>query len=780
MIVSWWPVILCDILGSLSCLVLVAACFLVCRDWSRRQPDDVFRQYMLLLTSALVFFAISRSVGHLVKQLLVLNGLSTAWQALSPFSGAINSAVFVVIFAFGIYFHHFRRIYQEMSRYRNHLEQMVEERTAELEDANARLEEEVTERRRMEISLRETNITLENIFNSSNPICITDLEFRIIDANRAYREIWPKTTHGPELCHQNRPGPACHTERCPLQQILGGRRQVVCEMQKESAEERPRHFIVTARPFLDADGQLVGIVETFQEITRRKEAETQLAAERERLAVTLASIGDGVIATDTDGRVALINPTAERLTGWPAAEAMGRPLTEIFRIVHEITEEPVPNPVDQVLATGEMAELANHTVLIDRQGQRRHIADSGAPIRDPEGKIIGVVLVFRDVTEKLHMERELQKMEKLESIGLLAGGIAHDFNNILAAILGNLELAARLVGPEDKLRSLLDSARTATLQAKELTGQLLTFAKGGAPVKKAASLADIIRDSATFVLHGGNVSLELDIPDDLWLVEVDSGQISQVIQNLVINARDAMPEGGTITISCANLKSLAGEEPATTADGPHVRVTIQDTGCGIPADILDRIYEPYFTTKESGNGLGLAIAHSIVTRHGGQLTVESTPGVGTTFHVYLPAAPTVVMASNTPAATGRAARGRRILVMDDEALVRKVTAALLTDLGHTVVTARDGAEAIRLFEENLASGTPFDLVIMDLTVPGGMGGKQAADEILARAPKAKLVVASGYSTDPVLAEPEKYGFQAALVKPYLLTDLEEVLARLLG
>ncbi len=781
MILSWWPIVLCDILGSLACLGLAAACLLVCRDWSRQQPENVFRQYMLLLTAALVFFAVSRSVGHLVKQLLVLNGLTATWHLLSPFSGAINTAVFVVIFAFGIYFQQFRQIYHKMSQYHDHLERMVEERTAKLEEVNARLEDEIDERKRIEEALRETNTTLENIFNSSNPICITDLEYRLVDANRAYLEIWPLTAeNGPQLCYENRPGSSCQTERCPLRQIREGRREVVCEMQKAAPNGTVRYFIVTARPFLDPDGRLEGIVETFQDITRRKEAEIQLAAERERLAVTLASIGDGVIATDTDGRVTLVNPTAEQLTGWPAGEAVGRPLAEVFTIVHEHSGEPVANPVDQVLATGRVAELANHTVLVSRTGQRRQIADSGAPIRDPEGKIIGVVLVFRDVTEKLLLEREMQKMEKLESIGLLAGGIAHDYNNLLAAILGNIELAARLATTqEDRILDLLENARLATLRARELTGQLLTFAKGGAPVKKTAALGDILRDSAEFVLHGGNVGLQLDIPGDLWLVEVDSGQISQVIQNLVLNARDAMPDGGTVTIRCANLPSPAEAGiPAPNPTEPHVQVTVRDTGCGMPPEILDRIFEPYFTTKESGNGLGLAIVHSIVTRHEGLVTVESKEGEGTSFHLYLPAACDREQGPDSPPAPAKAPPGRRILLMDDEALVRKVSAAMLTELGHTVVTARDGGEAVRRFEEHQAAGTPFDLVIMDLTVPGGMGGKQAAQEILARAPKAKLVVASGYSNDPVLAEPEKHGFMAALVKPYLLADLEAVLAML--
>lgn len=781
MILSWWPVVICDIAGAVVTLVLAFASLRAARQWMSRRPDDVFRQYIFLLTIAIVFFAVSRSFGHLVKQLLLLGNMPGIWRAIAPVSGSVNSAVFVVIFAFGIYFHRFRTVHEELDQHKHHLEQLVEERTLELEQINFKLEEEIGERRHIEKQLLESRATLENIFNSSVPTCITSLDFTLMHANQAYLEIWPFTEkQGGIKCYENRPGPNCHTGKCSLRQVVNGQQEIVSsEMAKELPGKGLRHYLVTARPFRDAQGKLVGIIQNFQDITPRKMAERTLAAERERLAITLNSIGDGVICTDTDGRVTLFNSMAEKLTGWTSVEAIGRPLEEIFRLVNIRTGLPCENPVDKVLTTGNVVGLADHSLLVGRDGEKRQIADSGAPIRDHDGAIIGVVLVFRDITRQLQMEKELQKIQKLESIGVLAGGIAHDFNNLLVAIIGNLSLTEPLVEGDSKARELVHNAKAASLRAKELTCQLLTFAKGGAPVKKTSSLADVIRESVGFVLHGEKVNCIFQIPDDLWLVEIDQGQISQVMQNLVINARDAMPDGGTITISCVNLEEITGENLPGADNGPFVRLTVSDTGCGIDRALMERIFEPYFTTKEAGNGLGLAICHSIISQHGGHITVESRRGAGSSFKIYLPAVPGVQATEPVAGDQDRTGHGGgHVLVMDDEELVREVTRSMLEDLGYTAVTVTEGREAVQVFRQHQEAGTPFDIVIMDLTVPGGMGGREAAVEILALDPQARLVVSSGYSNDPVMADCRKYGFAAALVKPYMVHELESVLAEL--
>ena len=508
------------------------------------------------------------------------------------------------------------------------------------------------------------------------------------------------------------------------------------------------------------------------EIRQRKEAEQTLATEKERLSVTLRSIGDGVITTDLEARIVFLNKVAEVLTGWSQHEAVGQPLETVFHIVDEKNGQTLESPVSKVLRTGQIVELANHTALVAKDGRMRSIADSGAPIRDRDSRTVGVVLVFRDISEKARLEREMEKMRKLESVGLLAGGIAHDFNNLLVGIVGNLSLSREFVRPEDKILPLLLGAEKAALRATELTRQLLTFAKGGEPVRETDSIAEIIRESASFVLHGTNVACTFDMPEDLWLVDVDRGQISQVIQNIIINARQAMPDGGSIRISCENIREYALPAARTGAPGKYVKISIRDSGIGIPEKYLDRVFDPYFSTKKEGSGLGLAICHSIISKHDGHIAVQSRQGEGTNFIIHLPASEMDMR--GTEAAQDRTMAGpARILVMDDEEAVLEVVQSMLSHLGHQVMTAKDGAEAIALYEKHRTTNIPFDLVIMDLTIPGGMGGKEAVARLRAIDPQAKVVVSSGYSNDPVMANFSEYGFCAAIVKPYRLGELAE-------
>ena len=504
------------------------------------------------------------------------------------------------------------------------------------------------------------------------------------------------------------------------------------------------------------------------EITERTQAEKALAAEKESLAVTLRSIGDGVITSDTAGKVVLVNKVAEALTGWTQAEAAGKPFAEVFQIINEKTRQTCENPVEKVLATGQVVGLANHTVLIAKDGTERNIADSGAPIHDWNSETIGVVLVFRDVTAEERVEKELLKIKKLESIGVLAGGIAHDFNNILAAILGNIDLALNFIKPEDKAYKLLDGAEKATLRAKDLTQQLLTFSKGGEPIKKLAAITEIISESSQFVLRGSNVRCEYQFAEDLWPVEIDAGQISQVIQNIVINADHAMPEGGIISIRCENspLQEVVWLAPELTS--PCIKITIKDQGIGIQPEHLEKIFDPYFSTKSKGSGLGMAITHSIISKHLGHIAVTSTVGEGTTFIILLPAAENSSSKEIPTIPTSSISNGKplRVLLMDDEEMLLNMSCNMLDSMGHQCITAQNGADAIELYRQALEQGKPFDLTLMDLTIPGGMGGKEAVKEILALDKEAKLIASSGYSNDPVMANPAKYGFVGAIAKPY--------------
>jgi PAS domain S-box-containing protein len=512
---------------------------------------------------------------------------------------------------------------------------------------------------------------------------------------------------------------------------------------------------------------------TMRDITDERRAANQLAAEKERLSVTLRSIGDAVITTDREGRIVLMNPIAEDLTGWPEAEAADHPLLDVFRIVNERTREPCVDPVEKVLATGQIVGLANHTMLIARDGREFIIADSGAPILDLEGAIIGVVLVFRDITGQERIEKELLKMEKMQSLGVLAGGIAHDFNNFLTGIIGNLSLAKLDIQPGHPVLRPLDEMEKAALRAKALTQQLLTFSKGGEPVRRTAIVTDLVREAAQFALRGSNVRCDLKIDADLRPVDIDEGQIAQVVQNLILNADQAMPDGGIVTIAGTNV-SLPSDNPFALAPGDYVQLSIQDQGMGIKPAHVKKVFDPYFTTKQKGSGLGLAVAYSIISKHDGQLTVASTLGEGSRFTVLLPASASEVAAAKK-AHDGLIAGSGRILVMDDEDFIRDLALAMLKKMGYDVALARDGQTAVTMYREAFKTENAFDAVILDLTVPGGLGGQEALHQLQALDPDVRAIVSSGYSNDPVMANHAHYGFSGAVKKPYLIQEMSRVL-----
>lgn len=505
----------------------------------------------------------------------------------------------------------------------------------------------------------------------------------------------------------------------------------------------------------------------------------QIRESEAKLRITLNSIGDAVIATDIEGKIILMNPVAEKLTGWSHSQAAGRQLDEVFNILDSDIRKPAESPVDKVIETGEIVELASYALLISKDGMEYKIADSGAPIRNDAGETIGVVLVFRDVTEKLRTEKELLKTRKLESIGVLAGGIAHDFNNILTGLFGNMELAKTELPKDHESYKYIETANQSLQRAKHLTKQLLTFAKGGNPVLETVSMHQVIHDSTQFNLSGSNIKTRINLPDDLWQVKADEGQLGQVIANLAINAKEAMPSGGCLSIKAENIENI-NESAAPHLSGNFVKLSIRDEGVGISAKHIEKIFDPYFSTKQTGSGLGLAIVHSIITKHNGFIRVDSAPDVGTNITIFLPAEKSSQTVTDLPHVDETpASRSGRILVMDDDEMVRSISAKMIQSFGYSVSCAIDGEETLKKYTSAMRDGNAFDIVIMDLTIPGGMGGKEAVTKLHAIDPEAKVIVSSGYSTDPIMANYGNYRFKGRLVKPFQLDELKRELSRVM-
>ncbi len=502
----------------------------------------------------------------------------------------------------------------------------------------------------------------------------------------------------------------------------------------------------------------------------------QLAREKERAQVTIRSIADGVITTDAEGNVELMNRPAEGMTGWSHEEAAGRPVREVFRVLDGRTGQELSDPLAERQTDSRAGE---QNVLVARDGTRRLIDDSVAAIPGGAAGTAGAILVFRDVTGKVRKEEELLKWQKLESLGTLAGRIAHDFNNFLSAILGNISLAKQTLDPASKAAARLEAAESASGRASGLAAKLLTFSKGGKPVRERISLESVVRESALLAVHDTPARCELGIAEDLWAADADAGQIGQAIGNLLINAVQAMPGGGTVRVRGANVVIGQGEM-AYVKPGPYVRIEVADAGVGIPRKNLKRIFDPYFTTRENAMGLGLTISYHIMKSHGGNLFVESEPGAGTTASLYLPAsterAPRAVETERETARDGK----WRVLVMDDEDLVRDVAIGILEHLGCEALGARDGGEAIGMYEDAATGGAPFDLVVMDLTVPGKMGGREACARLLGMYPDARVIVCSGYSSDPVMSDHTAYGFLGKLPKPFHLKEMKRVMDQVLA
>ncbi|MEW6348648.1 MAG: PAS domain S-box protein [Thermodesulfobacteriota bacterium] len=627
--------------------------------------------------------------------------------------------------------------------------------------------------RRSQDALRESEARYRELFENASDIIYThDLLGNYTSVNDAARRILGYTTE--ELLSLNvrdisDPEHLAVIEESVRAQIRDGDEgSGPHEILVRDKLGTPMWFEINSRIIYD-QGKPMGVHGTARDITARKRAEEALNASREEYRLAVENAHEAIFVAQ-DGAVKFNNSRTMELLGYTDTELAA------MRFEHFIHPEDRLMVLDDHArrVAGDAPPSTNPFRVIDKSGQLKWV-ELNAVLVNWDGRP-AVLCFLVDITVKRRMEEELVKVQKLESLGVLAGGIAHDFNNSLTAILGNISLAMIRLDKPEEARQSLTSAEKACVHAKTLTQQLLTFSKGGAPLRHITSVAQLVQDTCAFALRGSHARCACAIPDDLWTVDVDEGQISQVINNLMINADYAMPRGGLVHVQAENV-TIGPEHGLPLTGGPYVRVAVKDEGIGIPPDILPRVFDPYFTTKTEGSGLGLATSYSIIRNHQGFITVESEQGRGTTFHVYLPASQGSI---ESPAGLDKAlplGRGR-ILVMDDKESVRCLARDALTLLGYEVETAEDGAQAIDCYRQAVRSGRSFQVVILDLTVPGGMGGVETMARLREIDPRVTAVVSSGYSNDPIMSDFRRYGFRAVVAKPYTVQELGAALAAL--
>ncbi|MEW5802195.1 MAG: PAS domain S-box protein [bacterium] len=509
----------------------------------------------------------------------------------------------------------------------------------------------------------------------------------------------------------------------------------------------------------------------IQESERRR-SERDLRESEGKYSTLVEQAKDCVVILQ-EGYFKFVNKAVEDIIGYKPEELMDKPLQNI--LVPEYRELLAQRR--ELRLAGEKVPSVYEIKVICKDGKIKD-GEVSISLIQYHGKP-ATMAIARDITERKKTEEELLKIQKLESLGTLAGGIAHDFNNLLAAGIGALsllELEAAEYG--ENVSSLLEIIKTACQKAKNLTRQLLTFASGGAPVKTAVSLAKLMQDTISFALSGSQAKCELSIPADLWWTEIDQDQIGQAIHNIIINAEQALAGGGIIKVRAENV-TVETQNSLSLKEGKYVKVLIQDQGVGIPEEIMPKIFDPYFTTKQSGSGLGLAITYAIIKKHEGYIGVESQPGVGTTLYFYLPSSEKRIhMVKDVKEKQFHCGQGK-ILVMDDQQLVKATIGRMLTCLGYEVAFAADGAEAIELYKKAKESGSAFDIVILDLTIPGGMGGAETIRKLLEIDPDVKSIVSSGYSNAPIMSEYQKHGFKGVVTKPYEMKELSEIVYKVL-
>ncbi|HEY6000661.1 MAG TPA: PAS domain S-box protein [bacterium] len=633
---------------------------------------------------------------------------------------------------------------------------------------------DVTEVRRTEAALRESEAKYRRLYNET-PVLLhsIDRDARLVEVN----DHWLRTLGyeraeviGRKVTDFYTPASRRYAEEVVLPAFFrdGFARDVPYQFIRKDGGIV--EVMLSATGERDAEGGVVRSQAVILDVTERRRTAEALRYSEARFRAIIEGASVGILAADVDGRaIRYANPQICRMLGYPEQELLALTVPELV----------APEEADESVARFR-AHVDGRTRTSERTFRRR----DGSPVRvaistvrvELEGRAT-LVGFFTDITERRLLEAERLKSQKLESVGTLAGGIAHDFNNLLQGVFGYISVARLAADDRERSLAMLAKAEQALHQAVNLTNQLLTFSKGGRPVKKVLALAPLLESAATFSLSGARTTCRIAAAPDLWNVEADAGQLAQVIQNIVLNADQAMPHGGTVEIGARNLP--AAPLPPGMAPAAAVEITIRDSGVGIAEGDLPRVFDPYFTTKEGGSGLGLATSHAIVRNHGGTIGVVSAPGKGSTFTILLPASRAPVAAEITAAPAGGGRRGR-ILFMDDEDVVRQVAVELLGALGHAADAVACGEQVLERYRAEREAGRPYDIVILDLTIRGGMGGLETVRALLEMDPGVRAIVSSGYAGSDAIAEYRRHGFAACLHKPYTAAALREELARLLA
>ena len=560
-----------------------------------------------------------------------------------------------------------------------------------------------------------------------------------------------------------------------IQMVFARGASAVLEMTHQTFQGM-RMFEVRFCPESDEQKNIVTVLLILRDVTDVRAAESAFQESDQNFSQLAETIDSVFWIWDIEQqRIVYVSPAYARLWGGDEKKLLNNPV-DWLRVVSPEDKRRVEHLFLRHM-NGKSLDIEYR--IIGKNHEMRWIHNRTFPVKNPSGEVLRVIGLAQDVTERKKWEEERVRAAKLESLGLLAGGLAHDFNNLLTAIVGQLSLAKYGLDHSHRLFPKIAEAEQASLRAQDIARQLLTFSKGGVPVKKEVSLNEILEDNVRLALAGSKVRPVFHIPSDLWSVDVDVGQICQVIHNLVINARQAMEDGGECIIEAQNLykdevESVRFDHLPETFPARWVRIGILDKGVGITKENLAKIFDPYFTTKSTGSGLGLATSYSIIKSHGGTLSVQSEVAKGSTFFFVLPAISNESISEYSVETDVKIGEGK-VLIMDDEVQIRKVLGEMVETCGYDCQTAKDGEEALSVFKEAQIAGDPFAAVILDLTIPGGLGGKDVIIKLLDLDPLVRAIVVSGYSNDPVLANYQDYGFKGRVAKPFNLVDLSSVL-----